>query len=92
MRNFGRARKKRAEEDEIPKEYVNQGLLAAALTTQGLLGAGVGLAMSVGSLALFEALSGRRVSPGAQNVLVGGTMLAFAAGIPAGLLKVEGRI
>jgi hypothetical protein len=93
MRDFGRARrKKQVEDDGIPEEYVNQGVLAAALATQGVLGAGVGLALSTVGISLFEAVSGRRISSGANSVLIGGTMLAFAMGIPAGLLKVEGRI
>ena len=96
MRNFGQTGRRRKtappEEDEIPKEYVNLGVLGAALTTQGILGAGVGLVVGVVGVSLFESLTGRVIASPAQNILIGGSALAFAAGIPAGLLKIEGRI
>jgi len=96
MRNFGQTGRRRKtappEEDEIPDEYINLGVLGTALTTQGILGAGVGLVVGVVGVSLFEALTRREIDAAAQNILVGGSALAFAAGIPAGLLSLEGRL
>jgi len=96
MRNFGQTGRRRTtappEEDEIPDEYINLGVLGTALTTQGILGAGVGLVVGVAGVSLFESVTGRKIAFPAQNVLIGGSALAFAAGIPAGLLRLEGRL
>lgn len=91
MRNFGATPKKASAEEGYSTEAVNLGVLGAALTTQGLAGAGMGLIAGVIGVTAFEMLTNREVDPTAQKILVGGTALAFSAGVPAALLKLEGR-